>query len=783
VAANEVGSAVMDSEARIALPDHIPDKALEKAWTRRYQRYAGSRNRILFCSDVRYNRISVTLPEIVATEDGDEEQWLRHVSPDRKTLELRFVQTLADNEITVERAPIGTSDTAESDADDLEMWCDEARKSIVPVRGLWGKAVEDGEWAVSCIPRMESYLATPTPYDLLTEEEWKALDEKKQADWELDDKHQERNEDGLWVKLPKAKRMKMPYWRDKDGRPSDDDEYTHRRKSKNGRDLAPRLFKRDKDMTEQAYKDAVLAHLCEQFPVAVRIIPATDCIPYLVQGVGKDRFECRGLIERQLLEKDDLIGMGYRWHNQDSIVEPNGFDINRTEGNNGQLYLYTAYLMLRNPDTDQYDPCLVYSVAGMETTTSDEERAPVYRNLRERYGLSQLPVWYGYGAHTESDNPDERGVPMLDPLAHDILNREGLITSYLAHTWRYAFSKLGTQVQKDIPASAWLAADMKTPLTLDDDGNIIVLPGPTGPLMPPPVGDGVRDLLAVLKGEQDENSPSPAASGQGGGDQSGHALSLTKSFVLAASSDIMEGVSRCVEWIMETALEICDALEKKFGIRVPVWVTQELPAGEDGRQKVQLKALELNPRWLGSSDGKKPNVRLTAVYQKIGNLVEIEQVASLAERGFATFEDVMKARGKKSPSTEWVKIMADRIKSSPEGQLLAMIRVYRRRGDEERAQKADMVLAQEMTKAGMPVDALAEELRAVADPAAGGAAGPVPGMVPAGVGQTAGNVGPTQLQDVAASSLAGTISGAMGSASRMADSQATVAAGMPVGAP
>ena len=778
--ANAIGGDVHDTEARIALPDHVPDRALEKAWSRRYQRFEGSRNRILEAADVRYNRISISLPDIVTTDEGDEAEWLTHVSADRKSLELRFVQTLADNEITVERSPIGTTETAEADADDLELWANTAREAIVPIRGLWGKAVEDAEWAVSCIPLMEEFTATPDRYDLLTEDEWKALNAREQDDWELDPDDGEKNEDGIWIPAarPLRRRVKQDYWRDKDGLAPKDDEYTRPRTDKAGRKLKPKLFRRDKDLTDEAQKEAVLAHLCENFPVAVKIISATDCIPYLVQGHGKDRFECRGLIERQLLEKDDLLRMGYRWEKMDAILEPNGFQYSRTEGNNGQLYLYTAYVMLRNPETDEYDPCLVYSVCGMETTTSDAERAPILVNLREKYGLTRLPVWYGYGAHTESDNPDERGVPMLDPLGPLILNREGLITSYLAHTWRYAFSKLATEVQKDIPASAWMQADQKTPLMLDD-GNVVVLPGPTGALVPPPVGDGVRDLIAIFKAELDENRPNPAASGQGGGDQSGHALALTKSFVLAAASDIMEGVSRCVEWIMEMTLEICDAIEKRFGIRVPVWVTQELPVGDDGRTRVQMKSLELNPRWLGSTDKKRGNYRLTAVYEKVGNLAEIEQVASLAERGFATFEDVMKARGKKSPSTEWVKIMADRIKSSPEGQMATMIQVYRRRGDEKNARKTELVLAKQMTAAGMPVDALAEELRAAADPAAGGAAAPVPGMVPAGVGQTAGNQGAMQLPDMAASALGGIEAGAMGTAARMNDATAAIQAGVP----
>jgi hypothetical protein len=291
------------------------------------------------------------------------------------------------------------------------------------------------------------------------------------------------------------------------------------------------------------------------------------------------------------------------------------------------------------------------------------------------------------------------------------------------------------------------------------------------PLVQPPVLAGVRDLIGLFSMDIDEETPDTAPGSDGGA--SGHAMTLTKSFALAAASDTMSGVAECIRWIGEGVAEACDSLREKFDVRVPVYVQEELPVDDEGESRERMVALELHERWL------KGNHRLKDEFERVANIAEIEQTASLAERKFATFEDVMKARGKRSPDTERVKIDADAVRNSPEGQLLALASVYRRRGDQQRAETLELQVKNALTEAGVPVEALDPAVRPGAQPALGAPQGMASPIAPGGVGQGDPGGGSMAVPDMAPQILAGIQSGAMGTASRMNDAEALMVAGTP----
>lgn len=737
----------------------VPDRALESAWERRSYRLQGSRDRILECADVRHARVAVAAPDAVETKYGDESEWWAARDPERLTLESRVVQTYADNGIDLERAPLGTTNQAIEDADDFALWINTVVANYVPKRSIWGKAVEDAEWGMVVEPKTLVYDHVPDPYDLLSEEDWAQIDENERDDWEPTT-NSVAGDDGLVTKQPARRRFKREYWRDAKDRAPDHALYKFQ--------SAP-TFKRDETKTSAAHGKAYLEHLCSDFPVAVRLISALDCIPYLVEGTGRDRFECRGLLIRKLYEYDDLVdNYRYQWSDMDQMALPIGYDANNTTGANGMAYVYEAWVWVRNQATGFMDPCVIRSVAGRSTwQAGDESRAPVLINLREKYGLDILPIWYGYGTHTESDDPDLRGVPLLWPVTQVIINREGLKTSLLAHINKYAFGKLAVIPDPRIPASSYMEGDTLRDFN-DAEGDLVTLPGPVMPLVQPPVLAGVRDLHEMFTIDVQSNMPDPSSAGQGAGDRSGHSLTVTKSFVLAAASDTMDGVARCVEWTGETIAHVADCLSRKFKIQIPVWVEDELPVSD--ADQTQLVALELNERWL------KSNYRLTAVYEKLGNIAEVEQEASLYQRQLATFEDVVRKRGKKSPNTEWVKVMADQVRMSPEGRLAALADVLRRRGKRDEADKIELQLNGILTQAGLPVDALAPEV------APGSVPGGMPAVPGAGPGTSPGNTGPTALPNTAQAVRGSVIQGEVGAASRMNDAQAIVGQGLPASA-
>lgn len=290
--------------------------------------------------------------------------------------------------------------------------------------------------------------------------------------------------------------------------------------------------------------------------------------------------------------------------------------------------------------------------------------------------------------------------------------------------------------------------------------DIVFLPGPLAPLAQPPAPNAIRDQLLIYGNDIDQNSPGEQTRGAGDSSASGHSLNLQQGFFLAANRHIMEAARKCVEWIGSMALRMLVALEETHGVRASVFVREKPPADAQPAKK-RGQAIEIDSRWF------KGNFTLVARYPKIGNLAEIQQMADLADRGFASFPDVMEARGKTSVMNERVQIAIDQFWKGGPGQQLLALQALKERGDTERAAMLEAQMRQEMQPNGLPTAAIPPELRAMGP---GGPPqqpqGPMPGV---------------QMPNMAASQLGGTVAGAIGSGAQLNDSAALAAAGLPGG--
>lgn len=734
--------------------DHASLTMLPRAgWGQRvYQRTAGrfpeSRARILFAAAVRNEEIVVPIPDpLLSDEDTD---FVAYIAPERKALEAGLRQQLVSNPPIYERPPVGGKDSDEKDADLVETFANALREELVPWDAIIGKAAEDGEYGVTMAFDLDDFLAAPLPSDVKTPEEWEQLPESEQDDW---------TEVRLSGGRVSYRRYKQKYWRDKEGRRPTDRYYREV-----GDDGTRKQFERNDLATRRAWREHAKAFKAGQIPLVVNLVSALDCAPFLVRGKKHRRWECRGLAIKRQYEQDDLIAQGYRWAGLGSALYPVAFD---GSANGRMVTVYEIWCYLEDED-GQPVPCIVYEVDGRLTecwndTTGDYE--PAVLNLKDEYGLKTLPATYVHAAHTESDDPDMYAYPAMYPLLSPILNREGTLTAYQAHLRKYAFSKRTVTPDPNLPKEAWLQAD-NSPRAIDLEADIVTLPGPMGTLVEPPAPSALKDLVVVYDKDIDSNAPSDAIRGTGGSSASGHSLSLQEGFFLNANNHILEAARMTVQWIGETALEMLDALEETFSVRASVFQRQKPPA--DAQQAVKKnQAIELDSRWL------KGNYTLVAKFPKIGNLAEIQQLADLADRGKASFADVMEARGKTSVFNERVEIAVDAWWNSEQGRQFLFLQMLKRRGDAEQAAALEQQMNGAMQPNGLPTSAVPPELQALAaggPPMGMGQPGPPPGG-PQPSGMT--------LPNVAESALAGQYAGALGSQNLVNDSRARMMAGLP----
>lgn len=724
-----------------ATADWVPDAWAEQFFRRTAARFKESRARINLAADVRHENIVVPIADAQLTDD--EIDFVSYIDPSRKTIEAGWKQSLAEHPPIIERPPISGSDTDEKAADMVETVANALRETIANWDGLVGKAVEDGEVGITLQYDLEDWLSRPLSSEVLTEKAWKKLKKSEQDTYD----RSERSDGGVIYH-----RYRQKYWRDKEGRRPTDPYYRGTEE-----DGDRRTFERDDLATRRAWREHAKAWKAGEIPLNVRLVPANNCAPLLIAGTGAERWECRGLAIREWYAIDDLIAAGYAWTGLGTPLYPIAFD-SSTSGRS--VPVYTVHCWLEGEDDDgtvSLHPCVVTCVDGKLTEQwcrDIGDYAPAVVDLKREYGLDMLPANYVHFAHTEADDPDGYAYPAMYPLLSSILDREGTLTAYQTHIRKYALGKLAVTIDPNIPKETYLNAD-NTMKEIDTSADIVMLPGPLGPMAQPPAPNAVRDLLLIYNADLQQNAPGEQTRGAGGSDASGHSLVIQQGNFLASNRYIMEGCRKSVEWIVSTALRMLVALEEKHKVKASVFVREKPPADAQPARK-RGQAIEIDSRWF------KGNFTLVARYPEIGNLAEIQQTADLADRGYATFSDVMQKRGKTSVFNERVEMAVDLFWKT-EGQKLLMLQALKMRGDAERAAILEAQARGDMQPNGLPTAAIPPELQ----------------MLQQHVGQSQGPMPGVQLPNVAASQVGGIVAGAIGSGARMNDAAALAAAGLP----
>jgi hypothetical protein len=706
-------------------PGSTPGDAVQDLWRSQAGRFKGSRGRILLCRDVRRGLHTIKLSQAWKDANPEAKEWVQALLPERNMIPLNLSNMLASERPSFTRNPRRQTDTAVRQADEVEVWLNAMGRELIDWDELIGKGVEDAEFGVFVGPSLAALDYAP---DYMTSIGKDGL----------------REPDKRWD-------------RDERGRKPSDNGYTQR----------------SERSSIAAWRDAVKEHLASTPPFVVRIFPATDCAPILVRGRGKRRFECRGLVTRSLFEREELISRKFRWRGMgDRELIPRGHDSSNTAGRDGQLYLYEAFLISVDDETGEETPFIARSVGGWDTWQDgpDGDEQPATINLREEFGITRLMCSYHWGLHHADDDFDWRGVPILLPLIQTILNVEGLKTSANAHAETNAFTGHVAAPDPNIPETSYLDTEGHfQKFTKPGPDEIVMLPGASQPWAQARVGEDVWRLIADSRASLAINMPDEAQTG-GQTDASGHAMVVSHELLESAKRQIKEGGREAYEFIGECLLELACGLArgswKVLGrMRVNVPAVQDIERVADSGEKTKTaEVIEFNERWVGS------NYRVTAEFPRIGNLAEQKMKMDLWAQGGGTFEEMREAFGDMSPETTRLKIVEDAFIQGPIGQMLQTIEILERRKMYPIADMIKQQLAGELTKMGIPTDALAPELKSLAAGTAPGGALPVGG--PAGPELPGGM---TTLPDMAQNSLAGAVSGEMGIASRQANAEGQLA--------
>lgn len=680
-------------------PDNADHRRVIDLWDSTANRVAPSRRRIAICRAIRRGLFTVRIPQTWLK--GLEGQWLESAVPERWHLDLNLSNVLGEDVPEFTRTPLSQTDTGQEDADQLEAWINAAEQDEnggTDYDAMTGLAVQDGEWASLVLPRMAGMRRPPSYME----------------------KRSEDKDGNVTILSPRS-----TYDRDERGRPSDHSGYMGRSE------------RQSRKAYDQAYERWLAMNPCWE----TRLISATDCAPIMTRGFGKRRWECTGLVVRTRYEPEVLISRGWAWDGMDKVeMIPREHGTDSMYGDGGMVYLYEAYLL----DKDGL-PFLSYTVGGQETWQEkpEGEREAVVK-LADDFGLDRKTWDYHYGLHFE-DDPAFRGMPFLWPLVPTLLNLEGIRTAIGAAAWRNSFTGKVIRPDPNVPPTAYLDGHGQFRQWEDPGpGQTKPIYGEIVPVEQARVGDDAYRMLAEHRQSLTMASPDESQYGAGQG-ESGHAMVVGHDLLMNSKRQLRDGILGCAESIVRAKLLIADLQHKpKKGHRPidwPVFVGEEeiLPSGEE---RTKRTLLPLKERWL---DGQYD---LKAKFPERGNALEIEQEASLAERGFSHIENVLKKKGIRSVQLEIAKIANYRyLMQDPKGMLETQMLAARLRGDLEREKLLKAVAAQDAAPDGTPMAAL-------------------------DAGPQQSNTGPTALGNPAQNSLNATIQGALGAGPAQNDAMA-----------
>jgi hypothetical protein len=295
----------------------ISHDLLPELWRKGMEQRRHRNYRIATARGLRLKTLTVELRPSWRRRHPEAAEWVLKVLPERRTLERDLIASVGAVEPTYSRTAIGFLDRDKDHASECKNYMETWRKDWVPYQTSVEKCAEDGEHGAVVLPTDVDMEGRPDFYDRLSQAAYDALDEddERRDAYTLDEddpkgRYSRKGEDGSKLTNPE-------YDRDARGK----------RRQKDQKD-----FERDDDKSKEAHEEAVQRYLLkqEQGGVTVRVIPASDCVPYLTRGTKRGRWKLFAMVERTLYYSEELLEKGYGWQGMgDRALIPQGYDPTR----------------------------------------------------------------------------------------------------------------------------------------------------------------------------------------------------------------------------------------------------------------------------------------------------------------------------------------------------------------------------------------------------------------------------------------------------------------------
>lgn len=651
----------------------------------------------------------IQLPPAWVRANPEAATWVRATLHERITLERDQIARIGTVEPDFKVEALGFLETDDKNKEACEAYMREWAKSKfgIPVQPMFGKAVEDGEFAYVILPSADDIDGCPDFYEMCDEAAYERMDEDEKSSYQQDKVDRRQR----YVKVDKKGRKVRAAEFAIDPEPEDD------------KKLPRKERKAKADKRDQASKDrhaeAVQLYLLDKAASNIRLISMLDCAPGFSKGTGRTRWELDYLVTRQLYTVEELVEQNLGWTGMGNRkIVPQAYDADGKrmsltadeQGANGQFYLYTAYLLCKDEDGHQR-PMIFYTVGGASTSITDgsdpgDRDSVGVIDLYDRYkredgrcpALDGVKLWgYAGGHHTEDDDPDHYWQPYMWPLKPIIDSIEGLRTAINGAASQNSFTGYFSKPDAKFGDVEGVGAEA----FVEEDGQLrrtrIPRPGEIEPtisdIMPVPQPQVGIDAYKMLEHSLMQLQQATSVDEQRG--DSGNAMLVGETLAKNSKRHVREGVLGAFVHLGELQKHILHAIYECHGIKWPQQTVDERPVGKLGVKQQGLDISEYDPAWIG-----KRNWAMHARYPEEANIALMDLRRSFYKDGVGTFEALQESMGNSDAESEWIKIQRDRMRNGPAYQAAMDLRIAQKRNDTVMIEILQQ--QQELTQQGMP---------------------------------------------------------------------------------
>lgn len=664
----------------------VPDGALASVWDLHDSRMPNTPVRI---RDARALLAGEKRAPMPSTFDMQDREAFRADGADKYERPRRTARRLAKKLARIKRPDAGLAPEAEKVSTKIEQWDNGLLDELFPDHAVIEILLNEGEILAYMIPMPCHYELIPTLYDMDGDKEpliggdgYDALPEHKRKEYE-------QKSDGSYMRMRRAYRVNAKDETD-DGSPE---------------------FEVDMKKAADHFEGRMQHAYAKNIPIHLEILSRLDFIPINPRFSGK-RVKVDGAIIRKLFRRSELLSKGYRWDGCWEQLEP----VDPYDGNtDGEFYLYILFKY--NLD---HEPILIYQVGTHGTTFADGESAVV--NLKDEYGLDELPIAFEYGQHYAASNPDQRSHPFTRSFMQNWLNRDAILTGLNVSTWLSGFPMWGQKITKDSIPQA-ISGDVD--LTFQIEANTVKpIFGDLIELTSRGSNNDVKTLLMAFEALNEDDVTAPSVLG-GEGATSGLDRQVQGRDFEAGEGDVIEGYRRIKEACGRFGLMIGTALARKHDLPVRLYVSSPTPVAQSGSQATTRQMVELN----GDLAGETWDVIAEFPHLPGENLANTSLLVTLAEKELILVEEFRELWGDPHPEIFAAKLRLQRYFNSEMGQMDLLEGMAEYLADKKLKQKLQLASQGRVTAGGSP--------KALMDSLMGGGGAAVAGTVVQDRGQAA----------------------------------------------